>query len=147
MLGFLFRDNATSVVLLRKNKPHWQAGLLNGIGGKIESGETPVRAMIREFLEEAGADTSNSGWREFCEMSGSGFVVHCFTARDSDAWEKSSTVESEAVEKHHPDELNKQDCVSNLLWLTEMALDENYGKLFFATIRYSTPYRLNPINT
>ena len=40
VLGFLFRDNCTSVVLIRKDKPRWQAGLLNGVGGKINDGET-----------------------------------------------------------------------------------------------------------
>lgn len=143
VLGLLFRDNCTSLILIRKDKPRWQSGLLNGIGGKIESNETELQAMIREFKEETGVDTAKSGWSQFCEMSGDGFIVYCFKARDSDAWEKASTVESELIEKHHPDELNKQDCISNLLWLVEMALDENYGKQFFATVRYSHPFRLS----
>jgi hypothetical protein len=32
--GFLFRNNDTEVALIRKNKPDWQKGKLNGIGGK-----------------------------------------------------------------------------------------------------------------
>lgn len=142
VLGLLFRDNCTSVVLVRKNKPRWQAGLLNGVGGKIEANETELEAMVREFKEETGVDTSASGWRQYCEMSGDGFVVYCFTARDSDAWERCETVEAEEVEKHHPDCLSQHDCVSNLPWLVELALDENYGKEFFATVRYSHPFRL-----
>lgn len=142
VLGFLFRDNCTSLVLIRKDKPRWQAGLLNGIGGKIEPHETELEAMVREFREETGVDTSKSGWRQYCEMSGESFVVYCYVARDSDAWEKAATEESETVEKHHPDELNNQDCVSNLLWLVELALDENYGKPFFTSVRYSHPFRM-----
>ncbi len=141
VLGFLFRDNCFSVALIRKEKPPWQAGLLNGIGGKIEAGETELEAMVREFREESGVDTSGSGWRQYCEMSGDGFVVYCFTARDSVAWEKAVTKTSECVEKHHPDLLSEQECVSNLRWLVELALDENGGKGFYATIRYAPPFR------
>lgn len=31
----------------------FQAGRLNGIGGAVEPGETPLRAMVREFYEKA----------------------------------------------------------------------------------------------
>lgn len=54
VLGFLFDLDDDSILLVRKNRPDWQAGLLNGIGGKIESGENPFDAMTREFVEETG---------------------------------------------------------------------------------------------
>lgn len=53
-VGFFFDPSRTRVWLIRKNRPEWQAGRLNGIGGKIELGETPHAAMAREFEEEAG---------------------------------------------------------------------------------------------
>jgi 8-oxo-dGTP pyrophosphatase MutT (NUDIX family) len=53
-VGFFFDPSRSRVWLVRKNRPQWQAGLLNGIGGKIEPGETPHAAMVREFAEEAG---------------------------------------------------------------------------------------------
>src|SRR5690349_13991679 len=40
-LGFLF-DGTGRVVLIRKRRPAWQAGLLNGVGGKVEPGEAPA---------------------------------------------------------------------------------------------------------
>lgn len=141
VLGFLLRDNRTSVVLIRKDKPNWQAGLLNGVGGKIEPPESPLTAMIREFREETGVDTSKSGWQQFCEMSGNDFAVYCFKALDSDAWARVASVTSEQVERVHPDQLGEHDCVSNLHWLLEMAIDDNYGKPFYATIRYSHPFK------
>lgn len=52
VIGFAFTGN--SVVLIKKNRPEWQAGKLNGIGGKIEIHELPERTMVREFQEEAG---------------------------------------------------------------------------------------------
>ena len=54
VVGFMFDTSLTNVALIRKTKPAWQAGLLNGIGGKVEAGESFDDAMVREFSEEAG---------------------------------------------------------------------------------------------
>lgn len=54
-----------NVLLIRKAKPDWQKGLLNGIGGKLEDVDIPdgvafapfqpmVNCAKREFLEETG---------------------------------------------------------------------------------------------
>lgn len=50
--GFLFSPDKRTVLLIRKKRPDWQKGKLNGVGGRIEPGETPLEAMIREFEEE-----------------------------------------------------------------------------------------------
>ena len=47
VLGFAFNKNFREVLLILKNKPQWQKGLYNGIGGKIEEGELPIEAMVR----------------------------------------------------------------------------------------------------
>lgn len=57
------------VVLMRKVKPDWQAGKLNGVGGKIEAGETPEVAMAREFREETGVITSPLEWETYAKMT------------------------------------------------------------------------------
>jgi len=41
-------------VLYRSNPPN--AGLWNGLGGKLEPGETPLENIHREVMEEAGLD-------------------------------------------------------------------------------------------
>lgn len=48
--GFLFgpMPRHNYVALIRKNKPDWQKGKLNGIGGKVEAGETPRRGQSSE---------------------------------------------------------------------------------------------------
>jgi hypothetical protein len=56
VLGFVFSEDSSRVLLVWKNRPAWQAGKLNGIGGKIEAGETPLQAMQREFREETLVD-------------------------------------------------------------------------------------------
>lgn len=42
---------AGSVALVRKTKPEWQKGDLNGFGGKVKDDETYGGAMFREFRE------------------------------------------------------------------------------------------------
>jgi 8-oxo-dGTP diphosphatase len=69
--GFAFHGGGTvrpRVVLIRKVKPDWQAGKLNGVGGKIEPGETSKTAMAREFHEETGVLTLPLEWDVFAKM-------------------------------------------------------------------------------
>jgi 8-oxo-dGTP diphosphatase len=136
VLGFLFRGDRGSVVLIRNLKPKWQAGLLNGVGGKVEPGENPKDAMNREFMEECGVYIAGPNWRHFARMSGDHFSVDCYTFCDTDAWEKAVTQESERIEKIHPDDVKQSDCISNLPWLIALALDENEGRHHFAEVRY-----------
>lgn len=68
--GFLFDNEKNSVLLIRKERPDWQKGSLNGIGGKIELGESPLEAIIREFQEETGLQVL--GWKQFCTLHGDG---------------------------------------------------------------------------
>lgn len=67
--GFCFSERHDSVVLIKKARPHWQSGFLNGIGGKIEEGETPLQAMVREFEEETGVKTQTPDWTKFVVLS------------------------------------------------------------------------------
>ena len=67
VVGFLFVDGVNTVLLIRKKRPAWQAGRLNGPGGKVEPGETFLQAMRREFTEEieyAGIDA----WEHFATL-------------------------------------------------------------------------------
>ena len=52
VLGFVVDEDGQSILLLRKNRPKFLAGRLNGVGGKVEDNENDVDAMVRECLEE-----------------------------------------------------------------------------------------------
>lgn len=82
--GFLVNNAATLVVLMLKNRPKWQAGQWNAVGGKIEPGETPAQAMRREFREETGVDIAN--WQQFGLLrdADNSFGVHWFIASSDD---------------------------------------------------------------
>lgn len=70
VVGFLVNPRADTVVLVRKNRPEWQAGLLNGVGGKVEEADRDPgftydaiqNAMSREFGEEAGVYVPPAAW-------------------------------------------------------------------------------------
>jgi 8-oxo-dGTP diphosphatase len=140
VLGFLFNDDDTGCVVIRKQKPEWQKGLLNGVGGKIKPGEFPMAAMVREFGEEAGVDTGDLtfGWRKFCILSGERFAVHCFAAHSSDALAAARTQTDESIEIVNTSSLRLRlcDCVPNLRWLIPMAIGERDTPEFFANVRY-----------
>jgi 8-oxo-dGTP diphosphatase len=85
-LGFLFSKSRDRVVLIKKTKPDWQAGKLNGIGGKIEDNESSVEAMVREFAEETGLHVPEEAWTRVgdCRFDyhrdDGGTTVHIFAA-------------------------------------------------------------------
>jgi len=63
VLGFFFSEDRQLVALIRKNRPAYQAGQFNGLGGHIEPTDaSPTDAMRREFMEEAGVDIQS--WQE-----------------------------------------------------------------------------------
>lgn len=63
VVGFAFVNDGKGVLLISKEHPPWQKGLLNGIGGAIEVWETSREAMKREFKEETGTETELSEWK------------------------------------------------------------------------------------
>lgn len=93
-LGFVFNVEKTHVLLIRKNRPEWQAGNLNGIGGKVEPGETYLEAMVRETEEETGLVIEH--WTAFANMSGKHFSVECFHA-ESESIFKAQSLTDEVV--------------------------------------------------
>lgn len=117
--GFYFIDD--NVVLIRKNKPEWQAGKLNGVGGAIEPEEYPIDAMRREFREEASKHTSADEWRFFALLRTNDCEIHFYSAYGSASGICSGTdeaiyfVEVDTV-AHHPIVL------PNLKWLIPLAL-------------------------
>lgn len=78
VLGFMFSPSHNNVVLILKNKPSYLANQLNGVGGKVEPGETPLEAMVREFKEETGVETRAEDWTEYMTFRWKEHDVVCF---------------------------------------------------------------------
>jgi len=64
------------VVLIDKKNPSWQAGRLNLPGGRVEPGETPVRAAIRELAEGTGFEAELPMCEVIGTMHGPDWIVH-----------------------------------------------------------------------
>ena len=96
----------TSIVLIRKSKPEWQAGKLNMPGGHVEPGETPLECAKRELEEETGLVSTKE--ELMGQLSGPDYRVHVVFCRAYNQFPASLTKEevvlpflSEAV--HLPD--------------------------------------------
>lgn len=116
VLGFLF-DKDDQVALITKVSPAWQAGKLNGLGGKVNLGEAPAAAMNREGIEEAGVIAT---WQPFGILKHGQNQILLFTARHPGyllcsspegevGWYSSRNLPSHAIH--------------NLHWLVPLALD------------------------
>lgn len=124
-LGFLFcLSGSHVVVLIKKNRPEWQAGLLNGVGGKVEAGEHPGAAMRREFLEETGVEIKD--WTPFAEMIFKECDVYCFAASDNDPENSRvflvQSMTEEEVGIYSVNTPGPTPRIPNLQWLIPMAL-------------------------
>jgi 8-oxo-dGTP diphosphatase len=112
------------MAFVKKNRPEWQAGLLNGIGGKVEENEVPDYAMIREFGEETGAVVRE--WRHLATMTYPGeCIIWFYTARVTPAvLDGLYTATDEAIEVHSIEYIGLYPhlFIPNLHWLVPLAL-------------------------
>ncbi len=121
VVGFLFDETGQTVVLINKKRPAWQAGKVNGVGGKIEGPfETPAQAMTREFKEETGQLVTN--WDLVAKVRGDTFLVYVYRAFDSEVLANVETMTDEVVDKYDVSGLHSRDCVANVKWLVQLCL-------------------------
>lgn len=132
VLGFRFREAPTGkqVALIRKTKPTWQAGKLNGIGGKVEIGEGFRTAMAREFYEETGVMTDPGDWRGFGVLNHNGHLVYLFESTGHPDEQLQQTTEEEpgwfyadALAYHVS--AGSISIMPNLAWMIPLALDKD----------------------
>jgi 8-oxo-dGTP diphosphatase len=125
VVGFCFSSDLSKVALIHKNRPQWQRGRLNGIGGHTEPEETEADAMEREFDEEAGARLKN--WKRFAVLVDRDWLVEFFWARGNLSVLSSRT--DEQIELVDVDRilLGQSSVLPSLRWLVPMALNDISG--------------------
>lgn len=142
VVGFAF-DTQRRVTLIRKTHPEWQKGLLNGVGGKIDSGDhsgnlpdtqamASLVAMCREFKEETGVVIAPERWKMYHrERWQNGNSVDFYaTALRPGEWPKTQT--DEHIEMMYWEHLNRHQwemasVMYNLPYLIPMAYIHLYG--------------------
>jgi 8-oxo-dGTP diphosphatase len=123
--GLLISDSGEHVALIQKQRPDWQRGRLNGIGGHVEPGETPAEAMNREFLEETGANVTT--WEPFCTLRGPTWRVEWF--KDVGSRELQDMTDEHVSWVAVDDVLSgRAKVIPNVRWLLLLALDKDNVK-------------------
>ena len=79
--GFAFSHDFQKVYLLKKNRPQWQKGLLNGLGGLVKDGENLFEAMSRKFHEECGILIDSKNWVQIEFILNESVTVVFYSAR------------------------------------------------------------------
>jgi 8-oxo-dGTP diphosphatase len=125
--GFIFTPDYRKILLIEKNRPAKLAGLLNGIGGHIEEGETSLEAIVRETLEETGLVIPEENWQYFCKLS------NPVNETDIDFWYTTYPDLNDAQEltDEHlviTDVEYLEGVVPNLKWLLPLCLDFGVAK-------------------
>ena len=127
VLGFMFDKKTKQVLLIMKNRPKWQRGKLNGIGGHIEPRDkSPKHAMAREFKEETGIETIPDKWGQVCLMSGIDWNVYVFRTFNDDIF----NYQNRTDEKCRLEEIKNlpEFVIPNLRWLIPFSLDADISK-------------------
>ncbi len=130
VLGFAFDPRFKNVLLIKKNRPEWQAGLLNGIGGKMEANENFEMSMVREFKEETGIQTNEESWKQFGEIVGDGFAVYLLWNSGHFIYDHESPTD-ERVDVYEVSEvlLSKVSTVANLPAIIAALLNPEFRNL------------------
>lgn len=120
VVGFLIHKNGW-VLLLQKTHPDYLAGKWNGVGGKIEEGESSLEAMRREFKEEAGLDFS--AWDLFARLHTNRADIDCFVGYYDGDTNDIKTMTDEPVQWFVEHFIDQLDLVPNVKWLLPMTKD------------------------
>jgi 8-oxo-dGTP diphosphatase len=119
--GFIFSPERDRVLLIRKNRPDFQAGKLNGIGGKVEQDETYLQAMMRETYEESGLIIHE--WTNFAILNHQNYCIH-FYMSISDYYCDFFNKTDEKIEIHIVNQLSiRNDLMNHIRWLVPLSLN------------------------
>ncbi len=128
-LGFIFDPKLQRVVLMEKQKPAWQKGKLNGVGGKVEEGEANITCMVRESREECGIHSDEGEWMQIAVLSGTDWRMSVYGLVCSELKQVRGNEREGAVAWYDVDDIPAH-ALSNVPWLVQMAKDKLMNRAF-----------------
>lgn len=121
-------NDTENYIMIQKNRPDWQKGKFNYVGGKIENDETPLNSAIREFYEETGVQTDEKTWEYkgvlYRDSGQNQFKIWIYYAKN-EIFKNCKTMTDEKIYFKN-DYIN---CLSNIEWLTKM-MEDDADKIF-----------------
>lgn len=127
------------ILLIRKNRPPWQAGKLNMVGGHMEDMESPLDTAMREVFEETGIRLT-PGLCMYCKYrftspTAKGVVYFFKAVCDIDSFENKTDELCEIISLDAlPD-----DTVVHLRWLIPLGLNLTSGSLAEVYEQFDNP--------
>jgi 8-oxo-dGTP pyrophosphatase MutT (NUDIX family) len=121
VVGFVFDPSREHVLLIQKLRPIWQAGLYNGVGGKIDGQESSWQAMRRECGEECGLWLDH--WTFGAHLAGKDWQVD-FWSSEADIWQAQSLTD-EPVSVHPVSSLWTLPTLRNLPMMVSVCRDQS----------------------
>ena len=122
-VAFIFNKDLSKVLLIHKQKPDWQKGFINGVGGKYEEGETPGQCVARETKEETLLEIPEKNWVYAGVIEQPQGNVGILTAQYSGPESDASQGDHEKIEWFTIDPLPK-NVMPNLRFLIPVCLEK-----------------------
>src|SRR5947209_274471 len=122
-LGFVFTPDLEKVLLMHRLRPEWQAGKINGLGGKFEENEDGLNAMVREIREECGLESKKEDWSPVGILEGETWIMDVFGYIFSGDIVEIKSLEDQQVEWFEVHNL-PMNVISNLQWLIPLTIDK-----------------------
>lgn len=126
VVGFILSKDKREIVLMEKQKPQWQKGKFNGIGGKANESEHPYDAMRREFKEETGVDLEREELHLFALLKFKEINLFCFRGFTDKIYDCRTIEAEEVLVMKVKTALASKTIIPNLKVLIPMAIDEEF---------------------
>ncbi len=123
VVGFVFNKDLSSVLLMHKNRPAWQNGLINGLGGKVEENEDSFTTVSREIKEESGLEIPSDKWIKSGKIYSETFTMDVFGTIYDGSKDDAKTLEDEPIEWFDLNNL-PSNLIENVPWLIQITLDK-----------------------